>query len=179
MAGGFTDNEPSAGLLLRYEVTGDVAALAVPASATPGAADGLWQHTCFEAFVAVPGEPAYREFNFSPSGQWAAYRFFDERVRDTAAELAQPPVEPQMDVEVQAHALVLQVWLPRSALPMGQAGGALQLGLSAVIEDQGGQLSYWALQHPAARPDFHHRGGMALSLALPFFDSPPAFQDTP
>ena len=179
MAGGLSDNEPSAGLLLRYEVTGDVAALAVPAPATPGAADGLWQHTCFEAFVAVPGEPAYREFNFSPSGQWAAYRFRGERVRDTAAELAQPQVKPQIDLTVQAHALVLQVWLPRSALPMGQAGGALQLGLSAVIEDQGGQLSYWALQHPAARPDFHHRGGMALSLALPFFDPPPAFQDTP
>lgn len=179
MAGGLTDNEPCAGLLLRYEVTGDVAALAVPASATPGKADGLWQHTCFEAFVAVPGEPGYREFNFSPSGQWAAYRFFDERVRDTVAETAQPPVAPQMDLAVQAHALVLQVWLPRIALPMSQAGEDLQLGLSAVVEDQRGQLSYWALQHPAEGPDFHHRGGMALSLALPFFDSPPVSQHTP
>ena len=179
MAGGVTGSEPSAGLLLRYALTGDVPALSVPAPATPGAADGLWQHTCFEAFVAVPGEPAYREFNFSPSGQWAAYRFFDERVRDATAETAQLPVTPQMDLAVQAHALVLQVWLPSSALPPTLPGEALQLGLSAVLEDQRGQLSYWALQHPAERPDFHHRGGMALSLALPFFDPPPVSQHTP
>lgn len=179
MAGGLTDHKPCAGLLLRYEVTGDVTALAVPAPAMPGKADGLWQHTCFEAFVAVPGEPAYREFNFSPSGQWAAYHFFDERVRDTVAETAQPPFSPQMDIAMQAHALVLQVWLPTGALPLTLPGEALQLGLSAVVEDQRGQLSYWALQHPAERPDFHHRSGMALPLALPFFDSPPASQETP
>ena len=36
---------------------------------------------------------------------------------------------------------------------------AWDIGLTAVIETADGQLSYWALQHPAARPDFHHRGG--------------------
>ena len=28
--------------------------------------DGLWRHTCFEAFVGIPGAEPYYEFNFSP-----------------------------------------------------------------------------------------------------------------
>lgn len=174
-AGTVVGNEARGGLLLSYCISGDVSALKIPAPSTPGATDGLWQHTCFEAFVAVPGEAAYREFNFATSGQWAAYRFSDERVRDTAHELAQELAEPHMDTSRDAHTLRLQVWLARSALPTPAAGQPLQWGLTAVVEDLRGQLSYWALHHPAARPDFHHRGGLALSLALPLFDpsSPP------
>ena len=43
--------------------------------------------------------------------------------------------------------------------------GALRLGASAVIETADGALSYWALAHPAGRPDFHHADGFALDLA--------------
>lgn len=172
-------NEASAGLLLCYQLTGDMAALSVPAPTSPGAADGLWQHTCFEAFVAIAGEAAYREFNFSPSGQWAAYLFCGERVRDTTAEASRLPFEPLMEVRRESHALVLQVWLARSALPVPQAGQTLQLGLSAVVEDPRGRLSYWALKHPAAQPDFHHRGGLALSLLLPLFDAQSASPTKP
>ena len=35
----------------------------------------LWQTTCFEAFLRAPGGEAYREWNFAPSGDWAAYDF--------------------------------------------------------------------------------------------------------
>ena len=31
-----------------------------------------------------------------------------------------------------------------------------RIGLSAVIETTDGALSYWALAHPAEKPDFHH-----------------------
>jgi hypothetical protein len=34
-----------------------------------------------------------------------------------------------------------------------------------VIEEGDGVLSYWALRHPAARPDFHHPEGFALEIA--------------
>jgi hypothetical protein len=34
-----------------------------------------------------------------------------------------------------------------------------------VIEDDQGRISYWALAHPASKPDFHHRDGFALVLA--------------
>jgi hypothetical protein len=44
--------------------------------------------------------------------------------------------------------------------------GGWQLGLTAVVEAADGSLSYWALRHPVARPDFHHRDGFAQTLNL-------------
>lgn len=41
---------------------------------------------------------------------------------------------------------------------------ALELGVTAVLERQNGQLSYWALHHPAAEADFHHREGFCLRM---------------
>ncbi len=48
---------------------------------------------------------------------------------------------------------------------------ALRLALSAVIEETDGRLSYWALAHPAAKPDFHH--AEAFVLSLPGHDTAP------
>ena len=146
---------------LHYELQGDLAALRLPPpAAMPAATDDLWRHTCFEAFVGAEGSPAYHEFNFSPSGDWAAYAFSAERIRD-----AQVPALPAPRIRrAQDGAMLqLQVDLPCSALPPG----AGLLGLSAVIEAIDGQLSYWALRHPRAQPDFHHRAGWSARLPSP------------
>ena len=45
-------------------------------------------------------------------------------------------------------------------------GPSLRLGLSAVVEEAHGVLSYWALRHPAGAPDFHHTDAFALPLDL-------------
>ena len=44
---------PEGGLALRFVLTGELAAIAVPAACAPRRADGLWRHTCFECFVAA------------------------------------------------------------------------------------------------------------------------------
>lgn len=150
------------GLLLVYTVSGHTDALRIPAPTAPGPLDGLWQHTCLEAFVAAEDGATYREFNFSPSGQWAAYRFASERVRDTNAEAGPPP---SLELSLTPTCLVLSARLPWAALP--PRPGTLCIALSAVIEEANGHLSYWALQHPQARPDFHHPAGRSLRLALP------------
>ena len=160
-------------LVMPLLALGILAGLLIPPPDTPGPADGLWQHTCFEAFVARTGEPAYQEFNFSPSGQWAAYRFSAERVRDLPAEAAAAPFAPELVFVEQPQSLDLQIWLPREALPPAAAGAPLILGLNAVLETRDGQLSYWALHHPTARPDFHHRAGFAHVLDLPPFPTAP------
>lgn len=160
-------SESGPGLLLCYELRGDLADLCLPAAAEPGPADGLWQHTCFEAFVARPGEPAYREFNFSPSGQWAAYRFRSERVRDAEAETACARSRPVIECVSAPGQLLLQAWLPLQNLPAVPPGQPLLWGLTAVLEHAAGRLSYWALHHPGPRPDFHHSAGRTLALALP------------
>jgi hypothetical protein len=140
---------------LSFTLAGDVERLRVPPLAhSAAAADGLWQHTCFEAFIADPHSARYHEFNLSPSGEWAAYVFAAERLRQPDAALLLPP---RIVCAHAARTLRLDARLPAAALP-ATTGGWL-LGLSAVIESTDGALSYWALAHPAARPDFHQRAG--------------------
>ena len=152
-----TEMHADGGLSLRYRVTCPPAKLRLPEAQPPGPADGLWQHTCCEAFVAEDGE-SYREFNFSPSGQWAAYRFTGYRERDAAFVV---DAAPQISLTPLADGFVLQAMLPAALLPAGQA---LQLGLTAVIEADDGSKHYWALAHCAAQPDFHVRQSFALTL---------------
>lgn len=153
------------GVRLCYTLRGNTSALRIPVPAAPVPTDGLWQHTCLEAFVAADGETAYREFNFSPSSEWAAYRFSSERQRDEPAEARERVLLPPPQSRLSPRTLTLTARLPTSALPRSPA--TLCLGLSAVVEELDGRLSYWALQHPHARPDFHHRDGRALRLAPP------------
>ncbi|MCP9882555.1 DOMON-like domain-containing protein [Cyanobium sp. Alchichica 3B3-8F6] len=40
----------------------------------------------------------------------------------------------------------------------------LEVGITAVIQGSDGTLSYWALHHPAAEADFHHRGGFTIQV---------------
>ena len=63
------------GLALAYVLEGDLDAIRIPAPATPVVVHGLWEHTCFEAFVAADGAAAYHEMNLAPSGAWAAFAF--------------------------------------------------------------------------------------------------------
>lgn len=136
-------------LSLAYRIEGKIGELVVPA---PGLYP-LWQHTCCEAFVARPGSPAYHEFNFSPSGDWAGYAFTGYR-EGGSIEVPHPGIVVRSSEE--------ELHLKAS---VAMAPGALQLGLCVVIEEQGGRLSYWALRHAPGGPDFHHRDAFALELA--------------
>lgn len=138
-------------LWLRYTVMGDAAALTLPGPAGPGRADDLWRHTCFEAFVET--DEGYVEFNLSPSGQWASYRFDGPRAGMRQAEEAASV--SGMDGAWDQIALEAQIELPH---------GARRLGLSAVIETRDGAMGYWALAHPSAKPDFHHPDSFILDL---------------
>jgi hypothetical protein len=152
--------QPQGALQLSYELTGNLAQICIPVPQSPSAVDGLWGHTCFELFVAVEGEAGYHEFNFSPSGQWAAYAFSDYRVRSALAVSRMPVISfTQSYGQLQLEAVIAAVDLPQNI-----AGKPLQLGLTAVIEADDGSRSYWALHHSTPRPDFHDRAGFILSL---------------
>ena len=62
----------------------------IPEPVEPKRADDLWKTTCFEAFLRVPGAAAYREWNFAPSGEWAAYDFTAYREGRTNADVTTP-----------------------------------------------------------------------------------------
>ena len=145
-------------LLLSYAVTGVIGDLLLPPIAAPARSDELWRHTCFEAFVKDAAGEGYYEFNLAPSTQWAAYRFDRYRTGMRPAGEIEPP---QIVVESAADRYTLRAVL---SLPTGRGGQSLQLGITAVIEESNGNISFWALKHPADRPDFHHADGFALEI---------------
>ncbi len=145
-------------ILLTYRV-GGCEALRLPAVTGPLRMDGLWQTTCFELFLRPAGGDAYLEFNFSPSGAWAAYRF--DHYRDGMADL-KLPTEPHVERGDPGDDYVVEADVDLSAMPAGR----LDLGLSAVIEETTGRKSYWALAHPPGdTPDFHHADCFAAVLS--------------
>lgn len=146
-------------LALTYTLTGNCPQLQIPPARHPARADNLWRHTCFEAFLSLPGDTAYQEWNFSPSGEWAVYHFRGYRDRLPLQDDAHAPV---LSVHQTREQLGLQA---RIRLPHQLAMHPLQLAVSAVIEEDGGTLSYWALKHPLSKPDFHHRDAFVLEVA--------------
>jgi hypothetical protein len=146
---------------LRYRLAGEPALLRIPPLRESRRADKLWQHTCFELFCSHSVTTAYYELNFSPSTEWAMYRFDAYRAGMTAVET---PIIPRIGVHLHAGGLDLDARADLGALAALRDSPVLRLGLSAVIEEADGRLSYWALAHPAPKPDFHHTAAFTLSL---------------
>ena len=152
---------PDATLTLTYTLKGDLDRVRIPQPRPARVAERLWQHTCCELFVRRAGEPAYHEFNFSPSGEWAAYAFDSYR---GGARLLDASLDPRIRVRREAGVLELQAVIPLDRLSPLHARSALALSVTAVVEERGGALSYWALAHPADKPDFHHGNAFVLEL---------------
>lgn len=136
------------GLQCTYTANGAIDRLALPpTSAVPVRTEGLWQRTCFEAFIAPVGASGYREFNFSPSGDWAAYAFTGYREGMADLDLDRPP---RISREQSADRFRLHAFVDLADTD------AARLALSVVLLDLAGQRHYWALQHAPGKPDFHH-----------------------
>lgn len=164
-----TVRDESGLLRFRYVLQGAIDRIVLPSRAAARHTDGLWRHTCFEAFLSAAGTPGYVECNFAPSGAWAMYRF--SRYRSGMAALSPTPgtaAAPRITVHADQTRLMIDVRLKLAEFTDGAAfsKAPLRIGLTAVIEDEASGLSYWALRHPhpEGKPDFHHRGGFILNL---------------
>jgi hypothetical protein len=147
-------------LALAYSATGDTARVRIPDVRAPSRADGLWRQTCFEAFVKSTSA-AYFELNFSPSTEWAVYRFSAYREGMSAvADIKAPEIRVRHDTS----RLHLQATIDLASLPSVHDTPVLQLALAAVIEGESGALSYWAATHPRGKPDFHHTDSFSIVL---------------
>jgi len=142
-------------LHLAYRLTGPLELVRIPEPASSARRDALWRHTCFEAFALLGPGGGYCEFNLAPSAQWAAYRF--ESYREGMTMLALAP--PRIDAKRDRYALEL-----KAAINLPENPAAIRLNLAAVIEEESGAKSYWALAHPPGKPDFHHPDCFALEL---------------
>lgn len=148
-------------LWLVWALDGDRTGLRLPSPArSPGRADGLWEETCFECFVAPADGAGYWEINVAPTGDWNVYRFSgyreDMRREERVEGLRGFGVVTAPDGE----------WRLTATLALGAvpelAHAALDVGLSAVLLTHA--PSYRALAHPASQPDFHQRAAFALRL---------------
>ncbi len=147
-------------LALRYVLHGALAKLVIPApAARPERKHGLWQGTCFELFFAIQASPRYWEVNLSPAGHWNIYGFSDYRqgMLEEAAFTSLP-----FSIRKQPGALTLTLEMNLDGIV--QADQVLEIGVSAVVEHESGEMSHWALQHQGSRADFHRRDSFCVVL---------------
>ena len=144
---------------LEYSLAGDLALLAIPPRACSGRAERLWEHTCFEAFIAPASGARYCELNFSPSTEWAAYAFDGYRQGMRPLELAVPP-----HVRVAETKNELRVTAGIELGGLADAPWPWRIGLTAVVEDRAGGRAYYALLHPRDKPDFHDAAAFTVLL---------------
>ncbi len=149
-------------LVFQFSLDADMSRIRVPLSGAGGRADALWKHTCFEAFVAPADAPGYHEFNFSPSLDWAIYRFSAYREGMSPAEIGPAP---KISVRRSDDGLELESAVRVAHLAELRDAPHLRIALAAVIEDENARLSYWGLRHPPGKPDFHDPNGFALKIA--------------
>jgi hypothetical protein len=140
-------------LSLSFDLRGRLSAVALPAPvAVPARRYDLWEETCFEFFLGVEAAAGYWEFNLSPAGDWNVYHFagYRQGMAEAAAFSALPfsvrsgPDSWHLSLEVDLARLV-------------RADQTLEVGIAAVVKLRDGLVSYWALTHPGAEPDFHRR----------------------
>jgi hypothetical protein len=147
-------------LAINYELSGSLDRIKIPLpESKPVRKNRLWEETCFELFIGIKGTDPYWEFNLSPSGNWNVYRFNDYR-KGMAEETAFSTLPFCVTHTPDSLKMILEISLNK-ILPPAQA---LQAGISAVIKNNHGNITYWALTHPGPKPDFHQPDSFILEL---------------
>ena len=147
-------------LTICYNLGGDLKKIAIsPPSNAPSRKHELWEDTCFEFFLGIKDSQRYWELNLSPAGHWNVYRFDDYRQgmeEETAFEKLPFRIQNQIDALV----LTLDVDLDKIVSP----NQAIEIGITTVIKNIDGNVSYWALTHRGEEPDFHLRDSFIVKL---------------
>ncbi|MFM7314510.1 MAG: DOMON-like domain-containing protein [Cyanobium sp.] len=148
-------------LTVHYRLEGALGQLLIPSRAdSPQRRDELWQTTCLECFLARPGDAPYWEVNLSPCGHWNVYRLEEYRLGLTPEPTVTQAPAGACRRGPGRFELTLELTLPTA---LAEAT-ALEVGITAVIEERSGAISYWALIHPGPQADFHRREGFAITL---------------
>jgi hypothetical protein len=146
-------------LAIEYQLVGDLTSLAIPVpAADPTRKFHLWEATCFEFFVGIPGDRNYWEFNLAPAGDWNIFHLDDYRqgLKDEAAFTSLPfRVEQQQN----SFSLALEFNLDRIIARQQP----IEVSVTTVIQSVQGEMSYWALTHNGTEADFHRRDGFIIS----------------
>lgn len=145
-------------LFIKYQIDGNIdEVLFPPPKKDPYRMDDLWKETCFELFLGTPDSSRYFEYNFSPSGDWNCYQFFDYRKDCQKENLSQVPAITRKQEPTK---FILSAMVP---LPENYRFNKIA-GVNVIIQMQDSDTQFWALNHPQEIPDFHDRRGFTLAL---------------
>lgn len=148
-------------IMLCYLLRGRLGQVAIlPKAERPKRRDELWRRTCFELFFGPAASPGYHEVNLSPAGHWNVYAFDDYRQNMRSHEAVDA-----LAFTVAREEELLAVVLDLPLAPFQPPGIALRVGLAAVLADQSGSCTYWALAHAGDRPDFHRPENFAITVS--------------
>ena len=169
-----TTQFPGPGIVIfRFALSADLSRVRIPQARSSRRADDLWRHTCFEVFLQTRGAQSYYEINFSPSLEWALYRFDSYREGMVDVDVG---AAPEIVVRRSADRLELDATVRLQDLIGLEKAKHVAVGLSAVVEGDDGTLSYWALKHAAGETRFPSRGGFRARVGN-VGDSPGAIVD--
>ena len=145
-------------LLIKYQVEGEISSIEIPPlNPTPKREEFLWKKTCFEIFLAQKNTTRYFEYNFSPSGSWECYQFFDYRSTPQREHL---PHVPAISQKMENNCFTLSVLTPLPEYFKFQS----IVGVSVVIKNHQNDPHFWAIEHPREVPDFHDRRSFLIEL---------------
>ena len=146
-------------LVVRFWVIGPIDRLKIPPiSDAPQRLTGLWETTCFECFLGALGQEQYWEINLSPNGDWNVFQLdgYREPLRQEQAIETLP-----FWVERDGDRMTLEMRLDIQKL--GLCRDAIELSVTSVLQETTGDISYWAVAHIGAEPDFHLRKSFVIS----------------
>lgn len=151
-------------LSIKYYLSGDLDAIEIATPIVPTRKDKLWEATCFEFFLGIPGDRNYWEFNLSPSGNWNVFQLEDYRqgLREELAFTALP-----FEIDRQPNLLSLSLEFDLSKIidrSLLAAVSAIEVSVTTVIKPCQGEISYWAISHCGKEADFHLRESFAIEI---------------
>jgi hypothetical protein len=143
-------------LQIQYRIQGDTSAILWPqVTNSPSRRFALWEQTCLELFIAQPDTKPYWEVNLSPSGDWNIYHLMDYR-----QNLTEESAYERLKIATDDWSLSVSLDLNAIVAPTAP----IQLSITAVIQTQNTDYSYWAIAHTGQEPDFHRRESFVLQL---------------
>jgi hypothetical protein len=146
-------------LSIEYQLFGDLNAISIaPPVSPPSRQFHLWEATCFEFFIGVPGDRNYWEFNLSPSGDWNVFALDDYRqgLRDETAFTSLP-----FKVDRYPNYITLNLEFDLSEIILLEQD--LEMAVTTVIKSSQDELSYWAIAHSGKEADFHLRDSFIIN----------------
>jgi hypothetical protein len=151
-------NRKSNLLSIEYQLFGDLNTISISPPATPPIRQfQLWETTCFEFFIGIPGDANYWEFNLSPSGNWNVFALDDYRqgLRNETAFTSLPFL-----IDRYPNYITLNLEFDLSEIILSEQD--LEMSVTTVIKSSQDELSYWAITHSGTEADFHLRDSFII-----------------